>query len=107
MTQIYRYGVHYKTKHLECLLLLKVLCYVVFVTKKIDYLEIFSYIFYMGNIDNIQKRHELLKPITNERFRRLWGATEAKVLGHCVIGLVSKATHTFFWFKNSSNQCTT
>jgi len=43
-------------------------------------------------MENIQKRYELLKPIMNERFRRLWSAAEAKVIGHGGIGLVSKAT---------------
>ena len=46
----------------------------------------------MGAIENIQKRYELLKPLMNERFRRLWSAAEAKVIGHGGIGLVSKAT---------------
>jgi hypothetical protein len=46
----------------------------------------------MGTIENIQKRFELLKPLMNERFRRLWSAAEAKVLGHGGIGLVSQAT---------------
>ena len=43
-------------------------------------------------MEKIQKRYELLKPIMNERFRRLWSAAEAKVIGHGGIGLVSKAT---------------
>ena len=43
-------------------------------------------------MENIQKRYELLKPIMNERFRRLWSAAEARVIGHGGIGLVSKAT---------------
>ena len=43
-------------------------------------------------MENIQKRYDLLKPIMNERFRRLWSAVEAKVIGHGGIGLVSKAT---------------
>ena len=46
----------------------------------------------MGTIENIRKRYELLKPLMNERFRRLWSAAEAKVIGHGGIGLVSKAT---------------
>jgi hypothetical protein len=46
----------------------------------------------METIENIQKRYELLKPIMNERFRRLWSAVEAKVIGHGGIGFVSKAT---------------
>jgi len=46
----------------------------------------------METIENIQKRYELLKPIMNERFRRLWSAAEAKVIGHGGIGLVSQAT---------------
>jgi len=43
-------------------------------------------------MENIRKRYKLLKPIMNERFRRLWSAVEAKVIGHGGIGLVSKAT---------------
>jgi len=46
----------------------------------------------METRENIQKRYELLKPIMNERFRRLWSAAEAKVIGHGGIGLVSQAT---------------
>lgn len=46
----------------------------------------------MKTIENIQKRYELLKPLMNERLRRLWSAAEAKVIGHGGIGLVSNAT---------------
>jgi hypothetical protein len=40
----------------------------------------------------ISERHKILQPHLDEKTRRLYAATESKVLGHGGIGIVSKAT---------------
>ncbi len=46
----------------------------------------------MENTNLIKRRYELLKPIMNERLRRLWSASEASALGHGGIRCVAEAT---------------
>jgi Rhodopirellula transposase DDE domain len=41
----------------------------------------------------IQKKYELLRPLLNERQRRLWAASEARTLGRGGIAQVARATH--------------
>ena len=48
----------------------------------------------MEEINNIKARFDLAKSYLNERTKRLWCATEAKVLGRGGIAKVSKATNT-------------
>ena len=43
-------------------------------------------------VNKIREKYQALDPIFNERTRRLWAATEAKVLGHGGQTLVSNAT---------------
>jgi hypothetical protein len=43
-------------------------------------------------IDTIHQKYELLKPELDERSRRLWAATEARVLGHGGLRAVARAT---------------
>jgi len=40
----------------------------------------------------LRAKHAALAPVFTERSRRLWAATEARVLGHGGIGLVERAT---------------
>ena len=42
--------------------------------------------------EGIQQRYELLSPSLNERQRRLWSASEAKVIGYGGVSLVSRCT---------------
>ena len=44
------------------------------------------------DIETLQTKYAALKPALTERSRRLWGATEAKALGHGGIALVERAT---------------
>ncbi len=46
----------------------------------------------MENTNLIQRRYELLKPIMDERLRRLWSAAEASALGHGGIRCVAEVT---------------
>lgn len=46
----------------------------------------------MENTTAIQQRYELLRPLMNERLRRLWSAAEATVIGHGGIRRVAEVT---------------
>lgn len=41
---------------------------------------------------NLQKKYELISIHLNERARRIWAASEAKLIGHGGIAVLSKAT---------------
>ncbi len=47
----------------------------------------------MDNTSSVKKRFEILNSFLNEKSKRLWSATEAKVLGRGGIALVSRATN--------------
>lgn len=46
----------------------------------------------MSKEEMIKRKYEELKPLMNERMRRIWAATEAKSLGRGGIEEVAKAT---------------
>lgn len=44
------------------------------------------------NVGTLKKKFKALAPMLNERGRRIWAATEARVIGHGGMALVSRAT---------------
>ena len=46
----------------------------------------------MGTIDTVESKYKILSAVLNERQRRLWAASEAKVLGRGGVSWVSRAT---------------